>query len=85
MNSGVRGGLAALLALGGLAAAGAALAQGARSGDAQAQAGHDLYNARCAMCHAADLGGHGFTFDVVEVGDDHAHSARGEGPRGGRA
>jgi len=58
MHSGVRGGLAALLALGGMALAGAALAQGARSGDAQAQAGHDLYNARCAMCHAADLGGH---------------------------
>jgi alcohol dehydrogenase (cytochrome c) len=58
MHSGVRGGLAALLALGGLAVAGAALAQGPRSGDAQAQAGHDLYNARCAMCHAADLGGH---------------------------
>jgi alcohol dehydrogenase (cytochrome c) len=58
MNSGVRGGLAALLAMGGLAVAGAALAQGARSGDAQVQAGHGLYNARCAMCHAADLGGH---------------------------
>ena len=34
MNHGVRGGLAALLILGGLGAAGAALSQGARSGDA---------------------------------------------------
>jgi alcohol dehydrogenase (cytochrome c) len=58
MNSGVRGGLAALLILGGLGVSGAALSQGARSGDAQVEAGHALYNTRCAMCHAADLGGH---------------------------
>ncbi|MDB5460149.1 MAG: Quino(Hemo)protein alcohol dehydrogenase [Caulobacteraceae bacterium] len=58
MNSGVRGGLAALLVAGSLGVSGAALSQGARSGDAQVQAGHELYNARCAMCHAADLGGH---------------------------
>ena len=38
--------------------AGAALAQGARSGQAQVEAGHALYNSRCAACHAADLGGH---------------------------
>jgi alcohol dehydrogenase (cytochrome c) len=58
MHGGVRGGLAALLALGAVVLASAALAQEGRSGDVQAQAGHELYNARCAMCHAADLGGH---------------------------
>ena len=36
--------------------AGAALSQGAVS--AQVEAGHALYDAKCALCHAADLGGH---------------------------
>ena len=30
----------------------------ARDGGDQIQAGHVLYNARRALCHAADLGGH---------------------------
>ena len=58
MNSGFGGGFAWVAMLGAAALAGSALAQGARSGDAQVEAGHALYNARCASCHAADLGGH---------------------------
>ena len=58
MTIGVRGQAALLAILGGTLLAGGALAQGNRSGQAQAEAGHALYNARCAMCHAADLGGH---------------------------
>ena len=58
MKSSVRGGVAAVAILGGSLIAGAAMAQGARTGAAQIQAGHVLYNTRCAVCHAADLGGH---------------------------
>lgn len=58
MKSGVGGSVAAVAVLGGAVLAGSALAQGPRSGDAQVEAGHALYNARCASCHAADLGGH---------------------------
>jgi alcohol dehydrogenase (cytochrome c) len=62
MNIGVRGSVAALAILGGAAVSGAALSQvqsgQVRSGQAQVEGGHALYNARCAMCHAADLGGH---------------------------
>ncbi len=54
MHSGIRGGLAASLLVVALAAAGAALSQGAAS----VQTGHALYDARCGMCHAVDLGGH---------------------------
>ena len=50
MNSGVRGGVAAAAILGATLAAGAAVAQ-ARSGAAQVEAGHSLYNSRCAACH----------------------------------
>ena len=57
MTSGVRVGVAVAALLGGLLAAGAAVAQ-ARTGSAQVEAGHALYNGRCASCHAADLGGH---------------------------
>jgi alcohol dehydrogenase (cytochrome c) len=57
MNSGVRGGVAAMAILGAALAAGAAAAQ-ARAGAAQVAAGHALYDSRCAACHAADLGGH---------------------------
>jgi alcohol dehydrogenase (cytochrome c) len=58
MTIGVRGAGALLAILGGTALAGAALSQAPRSGQAQAEAGHALYDARCASCHAADLGGH---------------------------
>jgi alcohol dehydrogenase (cytochrome c) len=58
MGIGVRGGAILLAILGGTALAGASMAQGARSGQAQVEAGQTLYNARCANCHAADLGGH---------------------------
>ena len=63
MTIGVRGAGALLAILGGTALAGAAfspaaLGQAPRSGQAQAEAGQALYNARCASCHAADLGGH---------------------------
>ena len=48
--------------MGGTMVAGAlafgALAQGPRPGEAQVESGHALYNAKCASCHAADLGGH---------------------------
>src|ERR1700761_2455982 len=52
-----RGGAALLAIVGGATLAGAAFSQGARSGQAQVEAGRTLYNARCASCHAADLGG----------------------------
>jgi alcohol dehydrogenase (cytochrome c) len=58
MTIGVRGAGALLAILGGTALAGAALSQAPRSGQAQVEAGQALYNARCATCHAADLGGH---------------------------
>ena len=58
MTIGVRGGAALLAIVGGTALAGAAVSQGARTGQAQVEAGGALYNARCASCHAADLGGH---------------------------
>ncbi len=58
MKNGVRGGVAAVAILGGALVAGAAMAQGARSGATQVEAGHTLYNGRCAVCHAVDLGGH---------------------------
>jgi alcohol dehydrogenase (cytochrome c) len=58
MTIGVRSGAALLAILGGTALTGAAFAQAARSGQAQVEAGGGLYNARCASCHAADLGGH---------------------------
>ncbi|MGZ3273749.1 MAG: c-type cytochrome, partial [Caulobacteraceae bacterium] len=58
MTIGVRGGAALLAILGSSALAGAAFSQGPRSGQAQVEAGQALYNARCASCHAADLGGH---------------------------
>jgi alcohol dehydrogenase (cytochrome c) len=58
MTIGVRGAGALLAILGGTALAGAAFSQAPRSGQAQAEAGQALYNARCASCHAADLGGH---------------------------
>lgn len=58
MIGGVRSGVAAATVLGAALAAGAAWAQGARTGAAQVVAGHALYNSRCANCHAADLGGH---------------------------
>jgi alcohol dehydrogenase (cytochrome c) len=58
MTIGVRGAGALLAILGGTALAGAAFSQAPRSGQAQVEAGLTLYNARCASCHAADLGGH---------------------------
>jgi alcohol dehydrogenase (cytochrome c) len=58
MTIGVRGAAALLAVLGGTALTGAALSQTARTGQAQIEAGGTLYNARCANCHAADLGGH---------------------------
>ena len=38
--------------------AGTALSQDLRTGSQQVGAGQTLYNARCASCHSADLGGH---------------------------
>jgi alcohol dehydrogenase (cytochrome c) len=58
MTIGVRGAAALLAIVGGTALAGAAFSQGGRTGQAQVEAGGTLYNARCANCHAADLGGH---------------------------
>ncbi len=58
MTIGVRGAAALLAIVGGTALAGAAFSQAERTGQAEVEAGGALYNARCASCHAADLGGH---------------------------
>src|SRR3569833_2657300 len=59
MTIGVRGAAALLALLGAGALAGTALGQGARSGEAQAEAGGALYISRCAQCRAAGRGGRG--------------------------
>jgi alcohol dehydrogenase (cytochrome c) len=58
MAIGIRAAFASSLFMGAVLTTGAALAQAPRTGAVQVQSGHDIYNARCASCHAADLGGH---------------------------
>ena len=58
MSIGMRAGFAVSMGLSVVLLAGSALAQAPRTGAAQVQSGHDIYNARCASCHAVDLGGH---------------------------